>query len=206
MRQMRTILAAALVATTLATQGSAQSDDAPPFVFDGTSFVDQQAFVKSGRRCGAPLLDADDMAAIDKEVASHMASLAPEMNVTGGVINVYVHVINRGAGLANGDVPDSQIVSQINVLNAAYAPYGWSFNLVSVNRTTNSAWYTMSPGTTNERNAKNALRQGTADDLNIYTANPGGGLLGWATFPSDYSRNPKMEVPAPVAGASSAWA
>ena len=183
MRQMRTILAGALVATTFVVQAAAQSADAP-FVFEGVGFVDQQAFVKSGRRCAAPLLDAEDVAAIDKEVASHMSSLAPEMNVTSGVIN-------RGAGIANGDVPDSQIQSQINVLNAAYAPYGWSFNLVSVNRTTNTSWYTMSPGTTNERNAKNALRQGTADDLNIYSANPGGGLLGWATFPSSYSTNPK---------------
>ena len=38
--------------------------------------------------------------------------------------------------------------------------------------------------------AKAALRVGTADDLNIYSANPGGGLLGWATFPWDYAANP----------------
>ena len=110
---------------------------------------------------------------------------------TGGVIDVYFHVINNGSGIANGDIPDSQITAQINVLNAAYAPTGWSFRLVSTDRTTNPSWYTM--GSAAETQAKNALRQGTADDLNIYTANPGGGLLGWATFPSSYQSNPKND-------------
>jgi hypothetical protein len=82
------------------------------------------------------------------------------------------------------------INSQINVLNAAYASTGWSFNLVSVDRTTNSSWYTAGPGTTAERSMKQALRQGSADDLNIYSSNPGGGLLGWATFPSSYNSRP----------------
>lgn len=40
---------------------------------------------------------------------------------------------------------------------------------------------------------KAALRQGSADDLNFYTNSPGGGLLGWATFPSDYARRPSND-------------
>ena len=55
--------------------------------------------------------------------------------VTGGVIDVYVHVITRATGF--GNVPDSQIAAQINVLNNAYAPWGWSFNLVATDRTAN---------------------------------------------------------------------
>jgi hypothetical protein len=110
--------------------------------------------------------------------------------VTGGTINVYFHVINKGTGISNGDVPSTQISQQISVLNAAYASTGWQFNLVSTDRTTNATWYTMSPGTAAERDAKAALRKGGADTLNIYFANLGGGLLGWATFPSSYQSNP----------------
>ena len=105
----------------------------------------------------------------------------------GGTIQVYVHVINKGSGIANGDVPTSQIAAQIDVLNATYAAAGWSFVLAGVDRTTNANWYTMSDGSPTELEAKTALRIGSADDLNIYTANPGDGLLGWSTFPSSYA-------------------
>jgi hypothetical protein len=136
----------------------------------------------------------DQRAAIDAAVRRHL-SMRQQLGLAfvAPTIDVYFHVINKGTGAANGDVSNSQITSQINVLNNAWAPSGFSFRLVAVTRTTNASWYTMSPGSPEEAAAKAALRQGTADDLNIYSANPGGGLLGWATFPANYSTNPLQD-------------
>lgn len=113
-------------------------------------------------------------------------------SVAGGTINVYFHVINRGSGISNGDISAQTINDQIAVLNNAYNKWGWNFNLVSTDRTTNSTWFTGCYGSS-ESAMKNALRRGTADDLNIYTCSPSGGILGYATFPSDYARAPKLD-------------
>jgi hypothetical protein len=163
--------------------------DRGSFEFCGQSYVDQEAFGRSGRRCGSHL-EAHEVDAMEADFAAARAARIDGTDATGGVIPVYFHVIRRGSGISNGDIPTSQITAQMNVLNSAYAGTGWTFNLVSVDRTTNSSWYTAGPGTTAERNMKQALRQGTADDLNIYTSNPGGGYLGWATFPSSYNSRP----------------
>ncbi|WP_437304915.1 zinc metalloprotease [Sorangium sp. So ce388] len=140
------------------------------------------------RNCGTVDLSAAEREAVDLSVRSRL-----EAGFTAGtpvVIPVHVHVINKGTGVANGDVTDAMITEQISVLNAAYAGTRFSFELASTDRTTNATWFTMGSGTTAERNAKRALRTGGPDHLNLYTANPGDGLLGWATFPSSYGRNP----------------
>lgn len=116
-------------------------------------------------------------------------------------VPVWFHVINNGPLPTNGNVPDAQIAAQIQVLNESYAGTtggagtntAFRFVLAGTTRTTNATWYTMGPGTIAERQAKAALRVGGANTLNIYSANPGGGLLGWATFPSSYSRNPSND-------------
>ncbi|XXR86960.1 zinc metalloprotease [Sorangium sp. So ce406] len=143
------------------------------------------------RSCGTPELSDTEREEVELFVRSRVP--AGFTAGTSVVIPVRFHVINKGSGLSNGDVTDEMITKQIEVLNAAYASTRFSFELVSVDRTTNATWYTMGQSSTAERNAKNALRQGGPDHLNLYTANPGGGLLGWATFPSDYARSPKMD-------------
>jgi hypothetical protein len=130
-----------------------------------------------------------DLEPVSAPTTSRAASTARLGDVP---IPVYIHVINTGSGIANGDVPDSQITAQITVLNLAYAP-STSFALAGTDRTTNATWYTAGPGTAAERNMKAALRRGSADDLNIYSLNPGGGLLGWATFPWSYTSAPSQD-------------
>jgi hypothetical protein len=159
---------------------------------DDVVFLREDGNLSRGTRCGVadPPQAVRDM--IDAEIApwlEHYTRFGVEKAATN--ISVYVHVIRNSSGA--GDVSDSRINSQISVLNNAYAGSGFSFTLAGVTRTNNTSWYTMTPGSSAETQAKNALRQGGPETLNIYAANIGQGLLGWATFPSSYSSKPKMD-------------
>ena len=162
-----------------------------PFEIGEEVFENQEAFIKTGRRCGSDLTELEIMAMDDEARAQ---GYSPDGSgpfaaplYTGGVISVYFHVIHDGV---KGNLTQTQVNDQIAVLNAAYATTGWSFTLAATDWTLDNSWFKMGIGSVAEDNAKAALRDGTADDLNIYSANPGGGLLGWATFPTSYAGNP----------------
>jgi hypothetical protein len=100
---------------------------------------------------------------------------------TSATVDVYMHVITDGT---RGRVSATQIANQITVLNNAYAAAGFTFRLAATDTTVNKSWYTgLRSRSRAERQMKSALRRGTMGDLNLYTADLGGGLLGWATFP-----------------------
>lgn len=149
-------------------------------------------------RCSTIEPDAVAKEQIERDLAPALAKYAQNglgvsrQAVTGGAVNVYVHVVNNGSGIANGDTTDQMIADQLSVLNAAYASSGWSFNLVATDRTTNATWYANCYGSA-ETAMKTALHRGTAADLNLYTCNPSGGILGYATFPSSYAKSPKLD-------------
>jgi len=109
----------------------------------------------------------------------------------GATISVYWHMIKNSTGA--GTVTATQQSNQINVLNSAYASGSWKWVLTATDTTVNDAWYVVSPNTAAETQMKSALRKGTAQTFNLYSANIGGGLLGWATFPSDYAAKPSMD-------------
>jgi hypothetical protein len=52
-----------------------------------------------------------------------------------------VHVISQDDTLEGGNVPDSQIYEQIDILNKDYATTDVSFTLAGVTRTTNAFWF-----------------------------------------------------------------
>mmetsp|Transcript_10284 Transcript_10284/g.15634 ORF Transcript_10284/g.15634 Transcript_10284/m.15634 type:complete len:276 (+) Transcript_10284:80-907(+) len=141
------------------------------------------------RTCGVRDLTAEEFEAAESH--RHSILQSTQERVKGATINVYFHVITNTSGA--GNIPDSQLSAQIDVLNAAYAPGGWKFVQAGKDVTANNDWYVMEPGTRAEKECKTTLRKGNADDLNLYTANIGGGLLGWATFPKDYSKDPEMD-------------
>jgi hypothetical protein len=150
------------------------------------------------KRCMTTMPTLAERESIDRSLQSFLAARAAKgvsLNSAPGSITVpvYFHVINIGNTLAQGNVPESQLNDQIAVLNAAYAGTPFVYTIAGIDRTNNADWYVMSPGSSAEKQAKKALRKGGAESLNLYTANPGGGLLGWATFPSSYASQPKND-------------
>ncbi|WP_290049608.1 zinc metalloprotease [Amycolatopsis solani] len=140
----------------------------------------------------ADSLSPAEAARVEADMQSKLAGKRTAFKAAAAVsIPVYFHVITSGS---TGNLPSSTITKQISVLNSAYASSGFSFSLVSTDYTNNSTWYNgITDGTSAERNMKNALRKGGKNALNIYTANLGDDLLGWATFPWNYNSQPKLD-------------
>jgi hypothetical protein len=184
--KLASTLAAALLVSALF---PALAQAAPGFTVGDYVFDSKEAFIESGARCSTKMPESIRQRQIEQEVKAWVAS-HPESVKTSEVatsIPVAIHVIYSGS---SGNVPDSQLQSQIDVLNAAYASSGYSFFISSIDRTNNSTWFTMQPGTSAEQQAKSALVISPTTTLNFYTAKPGGGLLGWATFPWNLASNP----------------
>ena len=109
--------------------------------------------------------------------------------VTPVTVPVAFHVIRADLTAAGGNVTGRQIRRQIAVLNASYGgstggdDTGFQFSLLSIDRTTNASWFKFNSG--KERKVKAALKVGGPETLNIYSADLGNSLLGWAYLAQD---------------------
>ena len=168
-------------------------------------YLSMEAFHSSGNRCGSHKSNEEK----DLDEAEHqeiLKSILPSSSSSNlrskefedaldlkvvTKVNVYAHVIMSSSGL--GNISDAMLRAQLSVLNQDFRTSSFEFVAKSIDYSLNDQWYTMGYGSSAERAAKNALRKGKAADLNMYFANLGQGLLGWATFPADYRRYPKND-------------
>jgi len=121
--------------------------------------------------------------------------LPPESENATATLDVYFHVVYANQTYEGGYVPDSQIQDQIKVMNEDYNSTGISFNLVNISRIESEDMFLrVAPDSEQESGLKKVFRHGNASTLNVYTVGfaegDGQGLLGYATFPSDFNSNP----------------
>ena len=122
------------------------------------------------------------------------ADLADAATLAPGSVDVqtYFHVVTPTTATQQDRDRLARLVSaQVAVLNEAFAGTNkgaaaaspFAFDLAGVDYVANDSWSTVTPGPV-EREMKAATRVGGKATLNVWTADIGDGLLGWATFPT----------------------
>ncbi|ROO89828.1 pregnancy-associated plasma protein-A [Actinocorallia herbida] len=100
-------------------------------------------------------------------------------------------------GTATGRPTAATINAQIRILNDAYGGVrggvdtGFRFRLASTDTTVNAAWFRDPIG--HETAYKPQLRKGGTGTLNLYSADVGQAVLGYATFPQTVKDKPALD-------------
>ena len=186
---IRLVPVAALAASLLSTAGATQSVSATPSP-GATECATSGARVAKGSTAKEPEL-------YPKSEANAYGVIKDVPTLANGSVRVptVFHVVSDHTLTSTEKTRWTTMISdQMKVLNDSYSgktaanasnsPF--RFALTKITWTTNPAWYTVEPGK-NERDMKQALYEGDSRTLNVYSANIGAGLLGWAYFPKGYN-------------------
>jgi hypothetical protein len=178
------------------------------------AFHHSDFFIESGARCGTPHVEPVMEAIAATDCSRNSTKINPEY-IDGRtlVIPVVFHVIKRTDG--TGDISPALIQSQVDILNEDFnaiagSPGAMGTNAkiqfvlakldpmgnptTGINVVTNNTYFN-DPGSSGTNTMKRALKWDTTRYLNIYTNNAGGGgILGYATFPSSEAGGPEDGV------------
>lgn len=179
------------------------------------AFHRSDLFRESGARCGTPAIDPAIMELIaPTDCSRNNTTINPDYNDNRTlVVPVVFHVIKKTDG--TGDIPAALIQSQVDILNEDFnalagTPGAMGTNskiqfvlakldpmgnpTTGINVVTSNAYFT-DPGSSGQNDMKRALAWDTKRFLNIYTNDAGGGgILGYATFPSFEAGGPEDGV------------
>lgn len=156
-------------------------------VIDTNDCAETPVAIPEGEHAVARGDDVVKEPSIDEPTAALPASAkgkgSPKFRTT---VPVYFHVVSLDGVV--GNVTDTQIAQQIEVMNLAFngryggVNTGFQFELAGVTRTVNADWYYAGPTTPGETAMKKALTTGAPYALNYYSTTAGP-YLGWAYFP-----------------------
>jgi hypothetical protein len=162
----------------------------------------------SGLQHDGHSFSAAERARIQRALEGALAERAAQRGSAGSrlettvTIDVHAHVV--GTRSKRGPSRD-RVLRQVNVMNRAFqaqqsaqgAATSYVFRLASYDRVRNARWHTAGPGSAANTAMRRALKRGGADDLNLYFHRPqlpgGPVLLGFATFPWDVARFPRVD-------------
>jgi len=135
---------------------------------------------------------------IASEARFKTSRLPPARENATATLSLYFHIVFANQTAEGGWIPDEVIHNQVDVLNQDYNVTGISFNLVNITRIESEDWFNkVAPDSPEEAEMKETFRYGNASSLNVWTVGfnegDGQGLLGYATFPTDYKESPTKD-------------
>jgi hypothetical protein len=145
--------------------------------------------VQSRERCAIDSIPPDEAGRIQTRIEEFQVNdEIVKPNTAVRRIKVFFHVIKGEQPTNDGNLDQTQIDTQMNVLNDMYASAHFQFELSKVDWRTNLQWFEMEKNSPAESAAMQALGNKRKDVLDIYTANIG--AYGWAVYPQQVSANP----------------
>lgn len=186
----------ALAASTFAVSGPA-SVSAASTPSPAVAQCDPAASVTSAARVRDDAKGAKEPELYTKSEANAYGVIKDSPTLASGSVHIptIFHVISATAPTdAARSRLQTMISDQVDVLNDSYsgatapdaADTPFRFDLTKTTWTTNAVWNKVTPGKV-ERDMKKALYDGDSKTLNVYVADIGDGLLGWAYFPKGYN-------------------
>jgi hypothetical protein len=178
------------------------------------AFHQSQLFIESGARCGTPARSEVMDLISPSDCGRNSTTINQDYNDNRTlVIPVVFHVIKKTDG--TGNISEALIKSQVEILNQDFnaiagTPGAMGTNAklqfvlakldpmgnptTGINVVTNNTYFS-DPGSSGTNTMKRALKWDPTRYLNIYTNNAGGGgILGYATFPSEEAGGPEDGV------------
>jgi len=145
------------------------------------------------RLCATHDVSAADRAELARLESGFRQQFSYDESAATTVIKVqFVHFVDG----SNGSLDAGSRRSQIDMLNLAYRPHNLAFEYdeADVAVGDDGRLFRMRHGSQAERDGKTRHQKlDPKQGLNFYTADPPGGILGWATFPYELEGDPRMD-------------